>query len=93
MAQTVNRRPLTAEALFRAPVSPCGICGTQNGTGAGFCQSCSVFPCQYNSTVILHTHIIWGINNSSVGSRSSERWSHSIDMNNKKSKLGTVTKR
>jgi hypothetical protein len=47
MAQVVSRRPLTAEARVRAPVNPCGICGEQSGTGAGFSPSSSVFPCQY----------------------------------------------
>jgi hypothetical protein len=46
MAQAVSRRPLTAEAR----VSPCGICGGQNGTGTGLSPSTSVFPCQFHST-------------------------------------------
>jgi hypothetical protein len=33
MAQAVSRRPLTAEALVRSRVSPCGIGGGQSGTG------------------------------------------------------------
>jgi hypothetical protein len=36
MAQAVSRRPLTAEARVRSPVSPCGICGGRSGTGTGF---------------------------------------------------------
>jgi hypothetical protein len=44
MAQAVSRRPLTAEAWFRARVSPCGICGGQSVTGTGFCPSSSIFP-------------------------------------------------
>jgi hypothetical protein len=63
MAQVVSRRPLTAEARVRAWVYPCGICGGQSGTGTGFSQSSSVFPCQYQSTVALKTHIIWGMRN------------------------------
>jgi hypothetical protein len=47
MAQVVSRRPLTAEARFRARANPCGICGGQSGTGTGFSPSSSVFPCQY----------------------------------------------
>jgi hypothetical protein len=57
MAQVVSRRPLTAEA------SPCGICGGQSVTGAGFSPSSSVFRCQYHSTVALQTHIMWGMRN------------------------------
>jgi hypothetical protein len=57
MAQAVSHRPLTAEARVRARVNPCGICGGQSGTGIGFSPSSSFFPCQYHSTVVLHTHI------------------------------------
>jgi hypothetical protein len=63
MAQVVSRRPLTAEARFRARVNPCGICGAQSGTGTRFSQSSSVYPCQYHSTVALQTHIVWGMRN------------------------------
>jgi hypothetical protein len=44
MAHVVSRRPLTAEAWFRARVTPCGICGGQSGPGTGFYPSSSVFP-------------------------------------------------
>jgi hypothetical protein len=36
MAQAVSRRPLTAEALFRARVSPCGISGDKVALGQAF---------------------------------------------------------
>jgi hypothetical protein len=49
-AQTVSRRPLTAEARVRSWVSPCGICGGQTGAGIGLSPSTSVFPCQFHST-------------------------------------------
>jgi hypothetical protein len=40
----------------------------------------SVFPCQCQSTVNLHT---W-INNRPAGNRSSQSWSHPIEMNNER---------
>jgi hypothetical protein len=76
MAQAVSRR---AEVR----VNPCGICGGQSGTGAGFSPTSSVFPCQHNSTLALYSHITWGMNNRPVGGRSSEIQSHPIDMNKK----------
>jgi hypothetical protein len=57
MAQAVCRWPLTAEAQVRARVDPCDICGGQSGTGAGFSQSSSVFPCQYIIPPLLHIHL------------------------------------
>jgi hypothetical protein len=53
MAQVVSRRPLTAEARFRARANPRGICGGQSGTGTGLSPSSSVFPCQYIITPSL----------------------------------------
>jgi hypothetical protein len=35
---------------FNTISSPCGICGGQNGTGAGVPASNSVFPCRFHST-------------------------------------------
>jgi hypothetical protein len=54
---TISRWPLTAEARVRARVNLREICGGQSGTGTGFSLSSSVFPCQYRSTAVLHTHI------------------------------------
>jgi hypothetical protein len=45
VAQSVRRRPLTAEARVQSRVSPCRICGGQSGTGTGFSLSTSVLPC------------------------------------------------
>jgi hypothetical protein len=57
MAQAVSRRPVTAEARVRAPVTPRGVCGRQSGVGTGFPPSSLVFSCQYHSTVALQTYI------------------------------------
>jgi hypothetical protein len=35
-SMAVSRQPLTAEALVRALLSPCGICGGQSGSETGF---------------------------------------------------------
>jgi hypothetical protein len=82
MAQAVSRRPLTMEACVRAWISVCAVCGGKSGTRTSFSSSSSILPYQYHSTVALHTHIIWGVNNKPVGGRNSETLSHSIDMNN-----------
>jgi hypothetical protein len=60
MAQALSRWPLTAESGVRARVNPCGICGGQSGTGTGLSTSSPVFPCQYHSAVVLHTHVSYG---------------------------------
>jgi hypothetical protein len=63
---------LTAESRVHTRFNPCGMCGGQSGTGADFSPTTSVFTCQYHSTVALHTHIIWGMNNMSVSGSSLE---------------------
>jgi hypothetical protein len=57
ISQAISRRPVTTEAWVRAQVSTRGICGEQIGTGTGFSPSCLVFPCQYNSSLAVHTHM------------------------------------
>jgi hypothetical protein len=70
MAEVVSSQPLTAEARVDARFSPSGTCAGHSGTGTGFSPSSSVLPCQYYSTVTLHTLIIIsGINNSPVCGR------------------------
>jgi hypothetical protein len=48
--QPIIRRPPTAEARVRYRISPCGICGGQNGTGTGLSPSTSASPCQFYPT-------------------------------------------
>jgi hypothetical protein len=55
-AQAVSCWPLTAEARLRSWVSPCGIYDGRSGTGTVLLRVLQ-FPCQYHSTVPLHTHI------------------------------------
>jgi hypothetical protein len=57
ISQEVSRWPLIAEAREHARVNPYEICGGQSGTGTGFSQSSSVFPCQYHSTIAPHSFI------------------------------------
>jgi hypothetical protein len=57
MAKAVSRRLLISEARVRSWVSPCEICGGQNGTWTGFSPSFWVLLCQYHLIVVLHTRI------------------------------------
>jgi hypothetical protein len=83
MAQVVSRRPLTAEVWVHASVSSCEICGGQSGTRTSFSLSSSIYPCQYHSTIPLHTHHL-GMNKRPVSDHTSETASP-IDMNNSNS--------
>jgi hypothetical protein len=60
MTHAVSCWPLTAEARVRARIILCVICGGKSDTGTGFSPRSSVFPCQYQSTVALHTHLYFG---------------------------------
>jgi hypothetical protein len=59
MDQAVSGRSLNTEAYVCARVSPRRICSGQSDIGTYFSPS-SVSPCQYNSTVALHSHISSG---------------------------------
>jgi hypothetical protein len=59
VAQAVSRRPLAAEALVRARVSPRGICGGQSGTGTGFSPSSSAFQVEIIPSWLSLPYIIW----------------------------------
>jgi hypothetical protein len=61
MAHAVSRHIITAEARVHTLASPCGMCGGQGDTVTGFFPPSLVFPCQYHSTVDLHTHISLGV--------------------------------
>jgi hypothetical protein len=65
MAQALSRRPLSTKTRARSQASPCGICGGQSGTRAGFSPSILVFPCQYHSTnnSYLFIHLSLLLNN------------------------------
>jgi hypothetical protein len=54
-------------------------CGGQSGTGICPSPSCSVFPCQYNSTGTPCSYITRGMN---IGPLVVTVQTHSIDMNN-----------
>jgi hypothetical protein len=73
-----SHRPPTTEAR----VSTRGFSGGQSGSGTRFSQRFSVVPCQYHSTMAVHTHILLGENNRPVGGRVLEKLSHPIGMNN-----------
>jgi hypothetical protein len=57
MAQVISHQSLNSEAQIDTGDSPCGICGGQIGTGTGFSLCSAGLPCQYHSTMALHTHI------------------------------------
>jgi hypothetical protein len=56
----VRRRPSTAAARDRSQARSCGICGGQNGTGAGFLRVLR-FPLPMSFYQLLHTHQSSGV--------------------------------
>jgi hypothetical protein len=55
MAQTVRRRPLTAENWVRSRISQCEICVGQMGSGTGFLFQYLDFPQSVSFPPMLHT--------------------------------------
>jgi hypothetical protein len=49
MAQAVSRKPFSIEEGVQSQASPCGVCGEESGTGAGFPPSIYVLPCHHYS--------------------------------------------
>jgi hypothetical protein len=82
MAQAVSRRPFTAEILAQAQSVHLGFVVDEGAVEQVCVRSSSVFSCQHHSTLALHTHTSTG---DELCGRSSETYSHPIDMNNKKS--------
>jgi hypothetical protein len=83
MAQVVSCRILTTETWVRDRASPCGICGGQSDTGAGFSPSSlfspdNIIPPWLSLPILLSP----GDENRLVGGSGSETQSHPIDMNN-----------
>jgi hypothetical protein len=56
MAQAVSRRPLTASPGFTPGTIHVGFVVDKVALGQFFLRLLRVFPCQYHSTVVLHTH-------------------------------------
>jgi hypothetical protein len=74
MAETVSRRPLIVVARFRSLVIPCGICGEQIDTGAGFIRVLRFSPVSFIPPVLhysekrkKHIIIIIGLHNKPQG--------------------------
>jgi hypothetical protein len=55
MAQTISRRPFTAQTRIRYQARICKICGDRIGAGTGFSPSTSVSPVSIIPPM-LHTH-------------------------------------
>jgi hypothetical protein len=76
MAQAVSRWLLTTEARVRARLSPHGICGGQNSTGAVFLPVRRVSMSISFRYASLCSYMMRRMNNTPVSGRSSETQSH-----------------
>jgi hypothetical protein len=56
IAEAVGRRPLAEEARVITRV----ICGGQSSTGTDFSQTFLASTCEYHSTGVPYSYIVWG---------------------------------
>jgi hypothetical protein len=77
ISQAVSRRLATAAAGFRSQVRPCGVCGGQRGTRAGFLRVLRFpLPNLMPPTAPHSSSIIRGWYNSPISGRSTQ-WTQS----------------
>jgi hypothetical protein len=83
MAQVVSCRTFKGEERVCFRVShQFRICGVQSDTGRALSKRCSISPVSIIPPWALILIYHPGMSNRPVGGRSSETWSHPIDMNN-----------
>jgi hypothetical protein len=80
MAEAVSYQPFTTEAWVcaRSVHVVFVVWVDRVALGQFFLLSSLVFLCKHHSTMALHTHIIWAMNNRPVDGHSSETLSHPI---------------
>jgi hypothetical protein len=85
MVQEISHRPLIAEDQVRAPVSPCGFVVDRVALGQVFLRVLRLPPPLALSFYRgpPYAFISGGMYYRPIGGRSSETWSHSINMDNK----------